>query len=423
MGTLGKAFGTFGAFVAGSDELIETLIQRARPISTPRRRPRRWPRRPAKACASSSSRRLAARQTGGARAAFSHWRRSARAAVDADSPTPIQPVVAGSAERALAWSRALEVLGILVTAIRPPTVPEGSARLRITLIGGARRNTGGPPARCLVRTAGTGGFTLKLHVETSGYGPDVVLIHGWGMNAGVWAPLAASLEERYRTHRVELPGHGRSDYAKEASSLAAWAAAVCHAVEPLVTGDVTWIGWSLGAQVAVRAALDAPEAVARLVLVAGTPRFVRANDWPHAMAAATFEQFAASLAADPAATLERFLALQVRGDEQAGDTLRWLRREVRERPRPRDAALNDGLRLLLETDLRPELRRLRQPSLWLLGERDTLVPADMGHELEALHPEADVLVIRGAAHAPFLSHPVRSISLMTPFLEETGAHG
>ncbi|HSO80248.1 MAG TPA: aminotransferase class I/II-fold pyridoxal phosphate-dependent enzyme, partial [Chromatiaceae bacterium] len=49
------------------------------------------------------------------------------------STTPIQPILAGSAERALAWSQALEVRGILVTAIRPPTVPEGSARLRVTL--------------------------------------------------------------------------------------------------------------------------------------------------------------------------------------------------------------------------------------------------------------------------------------------------
>ena len=50
----------------------------------------------------------------------------------ADSPTPIQPLVAGSAQKALAWSRHLEEQGILVTPIRPPTVPEGTARLRIT---------------------------------------------------------------------------------------------------------------------------------------------------------------------------------------------------------------------------------------------------------------------------------------------------
>jgi 8-amino-7-oxononanoate synthase len=48
------------------------------------------------------------------------------------STTPIQPVFAGTADRAVAWSRALEARGILVTAIRPPTVPEGGARLRVT---------------------------------------------------------------------------------------------------------------------------------------------------------------------------------------------------------------------------------------------------------------------------------------------------
>ena len=50
-----------------------------------------------------------------------------------ESDTPIQPIVAGSAERALDWSRRLQQQGVLVSAIRPPTVPEGSARLRITL--------------------------------------------------------------------------------------------------------------------------------------------------------------------------------------------------------------------------------------------------------------------------------------------------
>jgi 8-amino-7-oxononanoate synthase len=49
------------------------------------------------------------------------------------SETAIQPILAGSAERALGWSRALQAQGMLVTAIRPPTVPQGSARLRVTL--------------------------------------------------------------------------------------------------------------------------------------------------------------------------------------------------------------------------------------------------------------------------------------------------
>lgn len=132
MGTLGKAFGTFGAFVAGSDELIETLIQQARSYIFTTALP------PAVAEATRASLRLVRSE---------EWRREHlrelvkkfRSGAEQLglplmlSETPIQPIVAGSSAQALSWSRALEAQGILVSAIRPPTVPEGSARLRVTL--------------------------------------------------------------------------------------------------------------------------------------------------------------------------------------------------------------------------------------------------------------------------------------------------
>jgi 8-amino-7-oxononanoate synthase len=132
MGTLGKAFGTFGAFVAGSEELIETLIQSARSYIYTTATP------PALAEATLASLDITRRE---------NWRRERLAEwIDRfrtgatriglnlmDSPTPIQPILSGSAEQALAWSAALEAAGLLVTAIRPPTVPEDTARLRVTL--------------------------------------------------------------------------------------------------------------------------------------------------------------------------------------------------------------------------------------------------------------------------------------------------
>jgi 8-amino-7-oxononanoate synthase len=132
MGTLGKAFGTFGAFVAGSDALIETLIQRARSYIYTTATP------PALAEATRTSLALARRDD---------WRREHLQALIArfraganqlglplsESPTPIQPLIAGSSHQALAWAAELETRGILVGAIRPPTVPEGSARLRVCL--------------------------------------------------------------------------------------------------------------------------------------------------------------------------------------------------------------------------------------------------------------------------------------------------
>ncbi|WP_432472176.1 8-amino-7-oxononanoate synthase [Amphritea sp. HPY] len=132
MGTLGKAFGTAGAFVAGSEELIETLVQHARTYIYTTSMP------PAVAEATRASLKLVQQD---------EWRRDKlnqlikrfRAGCEQlglelmDSPTPIQPIMVGEADKAMQMSAALEKQGIFIGAIRPPTVPQGAARLRVTL--------------------------------------------------------------------------------------------------------------------------------------------------------------------------------------------------------------------------------------------------------------------------------------------------
>jgi len=132
IGTLGKAFGTFGAFAAGSEDLIEYLIQRARPYIYTTALP------PAVAHATLASLRLV-QEEGWRRehlnALIARFRRGA-AQLGANvlpSDTPIQALIAGDSAQALALSAALRQRGIYVAAIRPPTVPTGTARLRITL--------------------------------------------------------------------------------------------------------------------------------------------------------------------------------------------------------------------------------------------------------------------------------------------------
>jgi 8-amino-7-oxononanoate synthase len=131
VGTFGKAFGTFGAFVAGDADLIELLIQKSRPYIYTTALP------PAVAAATRAALRVSQRES---------WRREKVLALaqrfrhglaevfpESRPGTAIQPVIVGEASRALAISRVLEEKGFLVTAIRPPTVPAGTARLRVTL--------------------------------------------------------------------------------------------------------------------------------------------------------------------------------------------------------------------------------------------------------------------------------------------------
>jgi 8-amino-7-oxononanoate synthase len=131
MGTLGKGFGSFGAFVAGSETLIETLIQQSRSYVYTTAMPS------AVAQATRVSLRIAQQESWRRRRLtelISRFRQSAEAMglPLMPSATPIQPLLAGTAERALQWSKQLEAKGILVSAIRPPTVSVGQARLRIT---------------------------------------------------------------------------------------------------------------------------------------------------------------------------------------------------------------------------------------------------------------------------------------------------
>lgn len=133
MGTLGKAFGTFGAFVAGSDKLVETLIQLSRTYIYTTATP------PALAAATRAALKLVQEESWRREkltVLIQRFRRGAEQLFGAQlmpSQTPIQPLLLAESERAMAASKALREQGILVVAIRPPTVPAGSARLRITL--------------------------------------------------------------------------------------------------------------------------------------------------------------------------------------------------------------------------------------------------------------------------------------------------
>ncbi|WP_372017016.1 pimeloyl-ACP methyl ester esterase BioH [Pseudoxanthomonas sp. 10H] len=237
-----------------------------------------------------------------------------------------------------------------------------------------------------------------MHIETLGRGPDLVLIHGWALHGGVFAPLAQRLAPHFRLHLVDLPGHGFSRGPADPLDLAAVASEIASRTPPAI-----WLGWSLGGLFALRAAAALPT-VRGLVMVAATPRFVRAPDWPHAVEPEVFARFGDELAGDYAGTLDRFIALDTLGSEHGRSELKTLRALLHERGAPDPAALRDGLALLASSDLRRSLPGLRVPSLWLAGRRDRLVDPRGMAAAAARVPGARFVELAHAAHAPFLGH-------------------
>jgi len=254
---------------------------------------------------------------------------------------------------------------------------------------------------------------MTLHVEASGSGPDLVLLHGWGMNAAVWGGLATELAPHFRLHCVDLPGHGASPACAPCTL-----DEIADLLAAVLPRRVAVCGWSFGGQVALNWALRKPDQIERLVLLAATPRFVRSAGWDCGIDAAVLDDFARGLAHDYRATLQRFIALQTRGDAHPRDVLRRLREHLLVRGAPDVAALDAGLQLLKETDMRDRLERITQRALILHGERDTIVPLAAGEYLQRALPHATLEVLAGTAHAPFIAQPQRTARRIVEFCRE-----
>lgn len=256
---------------------------------------------------------------------------------------------------------------------------------------------------------------MNLHVEVSGQGEPLVLLHGWGMHGGVWSGVLDRLAQNFTVHVVDLPGHGYSKEMREAGA----SFTLDNVVDELRTGfvgRVNVLGWSLGGIVAQAWAARETEQVSGMVLVASTPCFANRADWESGMPQEMLAQFAQELERDFTGTLRRFIALQLRGSEKERELLAMMRERLFNRGEPDMAALRGGLNILREADLRAKLHCIKQPVLVIAGDRDRLTPLDASRYMAQAMPHAQLCAISGSAHAPFLSHREEFLQAVEGFL-------
>ena len=255
----------------------------------------------------------------------------------------------------------------------------------------------------------------RVHVDATGDGPPVVLLHGWAMHSGIWGGLVDRLAARHRVHAVDLPGHGESP-APSRFTLDGVVDAL-EATFATTEPPLSVVGWSLGGLVAMRWALAHPDRVERLALVATSPRFVAAGDWPHAMAPETLARFGDELRVAWKLTVQRFLALQLHGGEHSRALLADMRERLLTRNPPSPATLAEALALLRDSDFRTDAAGIEQPALVISGDRDTLAFPAAGRFLAEQLPNARFELIAGAAHVPFLSHADAFGAALAGFLD------
>ena len=255
-----------------------------------------------------------------------------------------------------------------------------------------------------------------LHVEVIGRGPPLVLLHGWAMHGGVFAPLVERMQATHTLHIVDLPGHGGSRECDVPLTLQDATNAILDAV-PVAP----WCGWSLGGLLALHAASTQPQRVPALTMLCATPKFVRSDDWPQGMPVDVFRSFADGLRDDWRGTLERFIALEAFGSDHARDELRILQEDLFARGEPATHVLADGLSLLENSDLRASLQTLEVPSLWLSGRRDRLVDPRAMQQASSITNNARHAQVEHAGHAPFLTHADVVARYLLDFLEDIHA--
>lgn len=261
------------------------------------------------------------------------------------------------------------------------------------------------PALHLERTAGAGAGT-----------PPLVMLHGWGMNLRVFDALRADLAD-HDSWAIDLPGHGRSPWWPQAAGFEAQRDAVLAMLPP----RAVLVGWSFGAKLALSIAATHAERVAALVLIAATPKHLQSADWPQGMAPESLQAFRSALEQDWQHTLEDFVALQLRGSSAAEAARQSILAALLEHGAPQPESLRAGLALLGTVDLRAAVAGISAPALLIAGANDRVTPPAAARWLAQTLPDAELIEVPRAGHAPLVSHHALVAAAVRQFLARVKA--
>ena len=248
---------------------------------------------------------------------------------------------------------------------------------------------------------------MRYKLEQESFGDPnqqaIFMLPGWAMPKECLYELAQKLSANYYVVLVNLPGITTNtsliEQAKTGPNYD-----IDALTEQLVAAapkNAWWLGWSLGGMISSYVAAHRSSCVKGLITIASSPAFVESDDWSLAMSLADFEAFECLVANDAATGLKRFVALQSKGSRDASAVRKQLAKWVGV-DASMTLALEGGLHLLKNLDVRRELEILDLPSLHLLGEKDVLVNSEWPQTIVNDCVPIEYKVLEGCAHQPFI---------------------
>lgn len=240
----------------------------------------------------------------------------------------------------------------------------------------------------------------KLKFNSIGSGTPLVLIHGWGLNSGIFQPMAERLAEHFQVTLIDLPGFGQNhhihidDYSLDN---------IATMVADTITEPAIIAGWSLGGLVATQVTLKHSDKVLGLVSINSSPYFVEDGNWL-GIKPAILTAFHQQLSEDGRRTIEGFLRIQAMGSVHVRHDIKEIRRLIAQYDIPSSKTLDESLLLLENTDLREKLSYIDRPVFRMYGKLDSLIPKAVIEQIDELFKNSDRYTFAHASHAPFISH-------------------
>lgn len=244
----------------------------------------------------------------------------------------------------------------------------------------------------------------------------VTLIHGWGAESRIWQDWATQyLAPLHHVVLIDLPGFGDSPVALSTDNSTTLESLWLEALSAALPDKSHLLGWSLGGLLAQKLAVQCPEKVMSLVCLASTPRFTQNDGWTRSVSPQIIGDFIKSIGIEASAVLKKFWRLQLQGSDNSRVLMKDLVKHMSSRKLPKLSSLNQGLILLRDMDNRALLKQITQPTCWVLGEKDPLIPQDIRLNLQQLQPLASIEIIMGGSHIPFFSHPEETSQILLDF--------
>ncbi len=232
----------------------------------------------------------------------------------------------------------------------------------------------------------------------------IVLLHGWGQSPAIWHQQIKAFAG-YPLHPLALPGHaGHQDVAAEQ-----W---LDELMSRCPKQAFILCAWSLSGLLALSLAQRYPQRILGLNLIASTPCFVQADDWPHGCTKSVLDGFEQLCKQASPALLNRFFMLMFHGDKLPRSHYRSCLKDAVDRQHPpTQAGLEAGLTILKTWDVRSLLPDIKQACCLIHGKNDAIIPVEAAHALTSSLSNASMHSLCDAGHAPMLSqaHTVNQI--------------